>query len=167
MDGCTTTCVAVMVVLLVVPSTSTGAPVVTGLAAAALVPFWYVVDGTSTTVTLWPVEVDIVKPVVDIVPTVPIAPPAAGADRAFDAPPAPNPPAAAGAGAALLAVAADDVVRPADTPITAHTNAAAAATIHRRLLLHKLLMIALRLSVIRRACQRFVCAAWGPPVSRP
>jgi hypothetical protein len=38
--GCTMTCVAVMVVLLVVPSTRTFSPVVTALAEAGLVCFW-------------------------------------------------------------------------------------------------------------------------------
>jgi hypothetical protein len=45
------TCVAVMVVPLVVPSTRTGSPVVTALADAGLVPFWYVVADASSTVT--------------------------------------------------------------------------------------------------------------------
>ena len=49
--GCTTTCVAVMVVELVVPSTRTGSPVVMALAEAGLVPFWYVVEDASLTVT--------------------------------------------------------------------------------------------------------------------
>ena len=48
---CTMTCVAVMVVPLVVPSTRTGSPVVTALADAGLVPFWYVVADASSTVT--------------------------------------------------------------------------------------------------------------------
>ena len=38
--GCTMTCVAVMVVLLAVPSTRTGSPLATALAVAGLVPFW-------------------------------------------------------------------------------------------------------------------------------
>jgi hypothetical protein len=49
--GCTMTCVAVMVVPLVVPRTRTGSPVVTALAEVGLVPFWYVVVGASLTVT--------------------------------------------------------------------------------------------------------------------
>jgi hypothetical protein len=40
-----------MVVPFVVPSTRTGTPVVTALAEAALVPFRYVVDDASVTVT--------------------------------------------------------------------------------------------------------------------
>jgi hypothetical protein len=40
-----------MVVELVVPSTRTGSPVVTALAEAGLVPFWYVVEDASLTVT--------------------------------------------------------------------------------------------------------------------
>jgi hypothetical protein len=38
--GCTVTCVAVMVVPLVVPSTRTLSPVVMALAEAGLAPFW-------------------------------------------------------------------------------------------------------------------------------
>jgi hypothetical protein len=45
------TCVAVMVVPLVVPSTSTSSPVVTALDDAELVPFWYFVEDASSTVT--------------------------------------------------------------------------------------------------------------------
>jgi hypothetical protein len=49
--GCTTTCVAVMVVPLVVPSTRTGLPVVMALAEVELVPFRYVVEDAFLTVT--------------------------------------------------------------------------------------------------------------------
>jgi hypothetical protein len=49
--GCTMTCVAVMLVPLVVPSTRTGSPAVTALAEAGLVPFWYVVEDASLTLT--------------------------------------------------------------------------------------------------------------------
>jgi hypothetical protein len=49
--GCTMTCVAEMVVPLVVPSTRTSSPVVTALAEIELVPFWYVVEDVSSTVT--------------------------------------------------------------------------------------------------------------------
>ncbi|MFL5698635.1 MAG: hypothetical protein ACJ797_16235 [Ktedonobacteraceae bacterium] len=45
------TCVAVMVVPLVVPSTRTHSPVVMALAEVELVPFWYVVEDASSTVT--------------------------------------------------------------------------------------------------------------------
>jgi hypothetical protein len=45
------TCVAVMVVPLVVPSTMTGSPVVMALAEVELVPFWYAVEDASLTVT--------------------------------------------------------------------------------------------------------------------
>jgi hypothetical protein len=81
------TCVAVMVVPLVVPSTRTGLPVVRALAEAGLVPFWYVVEDASSTVTCWPADVVIVNFDVDTLPTVPDAPPAAGPDRALDPPP--------------------------------------------------------------------------------
>jgi hypothetical protein len=49
--GRKTTCVAVMVVPLVVPSTSTGLPVVMALAVVELVPFRYVVEDAFLTVT--------------------------------------------------------------------------------------------------------------------
>jgi hypothetical protein len=49
--GCTMTCVAVMVVPLVVPSTSTYWPAVIALADVEVVPFWYVVEDASSTVT--------------------------------------------------------------------------------------------------------------------
>ena len=45
------TCVAVMVVPLVVPSTRAGPPLVTALAEAGLVPFSYVVEDASSMVT--------------------------------------------------------------------------------------------------------------------
>jgi hypothetical protein len=81
------TCVAMMVVPLVVPNARTGSPAAMALAGAELVPFWYVVEGASLTVTFWPAGVEIVKPDVDTLPTVPDAPPAAGADRALEPPP--------------------------------------------------------------------------------
>jgi hypothetical protein len=49
--GCRVICVAVMVVPFVVPSTRTSSPAVTALADDVLVPFRYVVDGASFTVT--------------------------------------------------------------------------------------------------------------------
>jgi hypothetical protein len=58
----------------------------TALAEAALVPFRYVVEDASWTVTFWPAEVDTVKPDLDTLPTVPVVPPAAGPDRALDPP---------------------------------------------------------------------------------
>jgi hypothetical protein len=45
------TCVAVMVVPLVVPNTTTGSPVAIALAEVELVPFWYLVEDASSTVT--------------------------------------------------------------------------------------------------------------------
>jgi hypothetical protein len=45
------TCVAVMVVPLVIPSTRTGSPAVMALAEVALAPFSYVVEDASVTVT--------------------------------------------------------------------------------------------------------------------
>jgi hypothetical protein len=77
-----------------------------------------------------------VKLVVDTLPTVPTAPPAAGPERALDplaSDPRPlgEPVAATGFGA----LGEDDVVRPMERPITVQTSAAAATTIHRPLLL--------------------------------
>jgi hypothetical protein len=82
--GCTITCVAVIVVPLVVPSTRTGAPFVTALADAERVPFRYVVEDAVLTVTFSPADVDTVKLDDDTLLTVPIVPPAAGPDRALD-----------------------------------------------------------------------------------
>ncbi|HZK73689.1 MAG TPA: hypothetical protein VFD88_06785 [Clostridia bacterium] len=45
------TCIAVMVVPLVVPSTRTSSPVVIALAEVGLAPFWYVVEDASSTLT--------------------------------------------------------------------------------------------------------------------
>ena len=73
----------------------------TALAEAGLVPFWYVVEDASSTVTFWPADVVIVKPEVDTLPTVPDDPPAAGPDRALD----PPPPELLAAGGVLLAAA--------------------------------------------------------------
>jgi hypothetical protein len=49
--GCTTTCVAVMVVAFVVPTTRTGLPLVTALADVGLVRLRYVVEDVFLTVT--------------------------------------------------------------------------------------------------------------------
>jgi hypothetical protein len=49
--GRTMTCVAVMVVPLVVPSTRTGSPALMALAEVELAPFWYVVEDASLMVT--------------------------------------------------------------------------------------------------------------------
>src|SRR5579871_6211846 len=81
------TFVAVIVVLSSVPSTRTVLPLVTAVFEAAVVPFSYLVDDVSLMVTFPPVGVDRVKPDVDALLTVPIDPPAAGPDRAFDPPP--------------------------------------------------------------------------------
>jgi hypothetical protein len=51
-----------------------------------LVPFLYVVEDASLTVTFWPADVEIVKLDVDTLSTVPDDPPAAGPDRALDPP---------------------------------------------------------------------------------
>src|SRR5689334_9106118 len=78
------TWVAEMVVPLVVPRTRTFSPVVTAAAE---------VEDVSLTVTFWPAAVYMAKPDVDSVVTVPVAPPAAGPERALDpAPPDRGPP---------------------------------------------------------------------------
>jgi hypothetical protein len=119
-----------MVVLSTVPSTRTDSPVLMALAEVELVPFSYVVEDVSLTVTLSPADVAMVKRDVDTLLTVPDDPPAAGPDRALD-PPLP--------GALFPAVAEGDVevvdedaAAQPDTPITA---AATAATAIRPLLL--------------------------------
>jgi hypothetical protein len=138
--------VAVMADPLVHPSTSTGSSFVTALAEAELVAFWYVVKAPSVTVTFWfPDVVVIVKLAVDMLLTVPAAPPGAGPDRALD--PSPLDPEqlpellAEGLEEGLaeplpelrsLAVAEGDVARPTESPITAHVSAP--ATIHPLLL---------------------------------
>jgi hypothetical protein len=122
-----------MVVPLVVPSTRAFTPFVTAAADAGLVPFRYRVDAASSTVTFWPAEVVRVKLDGLRLLIVPDAPPAAGPERALDAPPAPfdaapadpatggngppDPPGAAAAGED----AADrgEVARPTDSPATA------------------------------------------------
>jgi hypothetical protein len=102
------TWVAVMVVPLVVPSTRTGSPVVTALAEVELVPFRYVVEDASLTLTFWPAAVVSVKLDVDTLATVPDEPPAAGPDRALDPPPP-----AAGAPATLVPGALALLLEPA------------------------------------------------------
>jgi hypothetical protein len=82
--GCTMTCVAVIVVLSVVPRTRAVSPLVTALANAERAPFPYVVDDVSLTVTFSPADVKSMKPEVDALLTLPIDPPAAGPDRALD-----------------------------------------------------------------------------------
>jgi hypothetical protein len=88
--GSTMTCVAVIVVLSVVPSTRAVSPFVTALGDADFVPFSYFVDDVSLIVTFSPVDVDSLKPEVDTLLTLPIDPPVAGPDRALDPPPLPG-----------------------------------------------------------------------------
>ena len=54
------------------------------LVEVEIVPFLYVVEDASSTVTFWPAEVVIVNPDADTPSTVPDAPPEAGPDRALD-----------------------------------------------------------------------------------
>ena len=81
---------AVIVVLSVIPSTRAVLPFLTAPADTDLVPFSYLVDDVSLTVTASPAGVDSLKPEVDTPVTLPIDPPAAGPDRALD-PPLPGP----------------------------------------------------------------------------
>jgi hypothetical protein len=69
-----------------VPSTRAVLPLVTALADADFVPFSYVVDDVSLTVTFSPAAVNSPKPDLDTLLTLPIDPPAAGPDRALDPP---------------------------------------------------------------------------------
>jgi len=97
------------------------------------VPFWYVVEDVSSTVTFWPADVVTVKPDVERLLTVPDAPPAAGPDRALDPPPPdPIPPAGPlpgtdcpGVEVGGVAVADEDATRPTDSPITEQIRATA------------------------------------------
>jgi hypothetical protein len=94
---CTTTLVAAIVVPLTVPSTRT------------VWPFLTVVEALVT-VTFWPADVVSVKLDWDTLPTVPTVPPAAGPERAFDAPPPPPPKPGRPAGAAEVVVVAAALV---------------------------------------------------------
>jgi hypothetical protein len=110
------------------------------LAELEVVPFSYVVEDFSSTVTFWPVDVVIVKLDVATLATVPDAPPCAGADRALD-----DPAPVAAEETSCAAVAEGDVATMAGSPIAAHIIAAAAI---RPLLLYARNRRALR----RRAC---------------
>jgi hypothetical protein len=106
-----------MIVPLAVPRTRTFSPVL--MAAAA-------VEDVSLTVTFWPFAVDMVKPDVDTVLTVPVAPPAAGPERALDpAPPDRGPPSALLSKDGCAAVAKGEAATVMDSPITAHSSTAA------------------------------------------
>src|SRR5665213_282334 len=132
------TCEAVMVVMLVVPRTRTRSPMVTALAEVVGVPFRYCVAEVSSIVTFCPVEVVIAKPDADTLVTVPSAPPAAGAERAFDAPPDPAPlvePPGKWTDVVVEIVGAvvvvPDAATPTEIPVAATTSAV--AEIHRLL----------------------------------
>jgi hypothetical protein len=116
--GCTMTCVAVIVVPLVVPSTRAVLPLVTALADAEVVPVSYVVDDVSLTVTFSPADVNSTKPEVDTLLTLPIDPPAAGPERAFDPPP-PGPAGVDFAATGVDVAAADAAVVAVPEPVLA------------------------------------------------
>jgi hypothetical protein len=125
-------------------------------------------------VTFSPVEVEMVKPDVDRLPTVPVVPPAAGPERALDPPPPEafdpppldprpppgrDPPAGPLPGTECPAVAEEDVAdgdvaRPMESPITAHNSAA--ATIHPLIL-----FVSNRHVLDQNACWAPVVAADG------
>lgn len=116
-----------MEVLSTIPRTSTFCSSCTTLDSLVLEPSRYVVADESFTVTFCPVTVVNVKPEGDTLVIVPVAPPAAGAVRAFDAPspdPKPNAP-AAGVGAASGSLDRDEAT-PTDAPVSPRTNADAA-----------------------------------------
>jgi uncharacterized protein (TIGR00725 family) len=134
------TCAALIVVLLTVPTTSTGVLVVTALAVVEFEPSAYVVDELSFTVTFWPSVVVIVKVEPDTAVTVPEVPPGSGPDRAFDSPPVapaagkPCPGAAVDEDAAVVVLFEDEpevAARPMETPATTHTAAAPLMTMFR------------------------------------
>ena len=96
------------------------------LAEVELVPFFYFVEDASSMVTFWPAEVVRVKLDLDTLPTVPVDPPAAGPDRAFDPPPPERgPPAGRAPEASCPADAEGEVARPTESPITGTMTAAA------------------------------------------
>ena len=133
------TCVAVIVVLSVVPSTRVVLPLVTALTDAELVPFSYVVDDVSLTVTFWPADVNSSKPDEDTLLTLPIDPPAAGPDRALDPPPDPESGPCGAFVEEVVAATALDAPPRAESPITATTGPAVAHLLflldsHRRTL---------------------------------
>ena len=144
--GCTMTCVAVIVVLSVVPSTRAVLPLVTALADAEFVPFSYVVDDVSLTVTFAPAAVNTPKPDLDTLLTLPMDPPAAGPDRALDAVP-PNP---EGAPCAAVVEPASAIATP---PIARPISAAPAAINVVSLCLRKILRLRVSEPLERaRAC---------------
>src|ERR1700735_5656255 len=107
-----------MVVESTVPSTKTCSPLVTALLAAELVPFSYLVEDCSSTVTSWPADVVRVKLDLATLPTVPVDPPAAGPDRAFE-PWAPDPRCPGVLAVADCAAPADaDAPTPTTNPVT-------------------------------------------------
>jgi len=125
-----------MVVESTVPTTTTSVPVVMAVAEVEAVPFRYVVEDASLTVTFWPAPVVRVKPDEVTLSTVPDAPPSAGPDLALDDPPlappvvpAPAvapPPAAGKCPVGAEADAVDVMASETESPITAHISAAAA-----------------------------------------
>jgi hypothetical protein len=90
LGGWTITWVALIVVLLTTPKTSTRRPVVTALADAAVLPCRYDVAEFSFTVTFSPVDVLSVKLDPETLVILPDDPPSAGPERAFDPPPDPK-----------------------------------------------------------------------------
>jgi hypothetical protein len=107
---------------------------VTALDEVEVVPFWYVVEGASLTITFCPADVDRVKLDVETLPIVPDEPPIAGPERALEPPPSVAPP--PGPWDPSLAEGDMDVVevdapQAAQSPITAHMSAAATTRLLR------------------------------------
>jgi hypothetical protein len=90
------------------------------VADAEPVPFSYVVDDVSFTVTFSPADVSSTKPDFATLVTFPIEPPAAGPERALE-PPVPDPDGAACAAVVVVVVAASalDVSPHAESPAAA------------------------------------------------
>jgi hypothetical protein len=124
------------------------------LAEVEPVPFWYVVEDVSSTVTFCPADVVRAKPDVDTLPTLPDDPPAAGPDRALD-PAAPDPEPTPLPGAGCPAVGEEEVAKTMDAAITAHKSAA--ATTHRLI----------RLDTSRRSHGRRACSGMVTEVEPP
>jgi hypothetical protein len=134
----------------------------TALADADFVPVTYFVDDVSLTVTFSPADVDSPKPDAETLLTLPIDPPAAGPDRAFDPPP-PDPTDAPFAAVVEEGVAADELellLPQAETPITGISSPAVAATdvvnLCLRILFWKVMLV-VTFVVSRCAIARGVC----------
>ena len=146
------TWVALMVVELTVPSTSTLVPFLMALAEIVLDPFLYFVDEVPSTVTFWSAEVVMMNPDLDTLVTVPDDPPAAGPDRVLDPPPDPSAPGVWALEVGCAADAAGDARKPTESPTMGAKNAAAT-------MLRHFFFVSTRRTFGLRSCWAFVIAA--------